>query len=659
MRSRSTVLFVLLVGCLVGGTAIVAAPVAGATGDIRLENTLSQSAADDRIDVETRLSIPDSTTELEIVIPEETEVQELDGFERIDSRTYEWTGTTAEPSIRYEYEGTVRGTRGDREGVFFVVADEWALVRTPSIAFDWWTTDPDSEVVRENTVAGDGIASTHMAYLGPYTEHTGTAAGQEFRLVVPDAADLREDPDDILATLETAAERLTIGERDPGVFVVAAPTAEHTWASAGLQRGGGGDMWVRDAERLGTNRDTWIHEYVHTRQQYTQPEDGRDGTVEATRWTIEGMADYYAALLPYEAGDITYDEFRDRLEAGTAPEYDGVRLVDRETWGGTDADYDRGALVFAHLDRRLRAEADTTLDAVVADINADEGEFTQRRFLEAIETAGGSDIRADAERYTETTETPPIASQREHVAAFGGPDVRYSIDGVAISGPYRNAASETPRLVVGETLKANVTAENVGDDAGSFEAQFQVGGETVAAESGRLEPGETARLAFSHPFDSAGEFEISIGSETLSVTVEEPAGLAVRDIAVEPIDPAVGDTITVRATAVSAADRPAKGEVVFAVDGTNIATESARVNDGSVTLETTVSFDEAGTYAVSAGDQSIELPVREPTASTGTEAEDDAEALPSVIDEQPGFGPAIALVAISLFIAARRSPGRR
>jgi hypothetical protein len=204
-----------------------------------------------------------------------------------------------------------------------------------------------------------------------------------------------------------------------------------------------------------------------------------------------------------------------------------------------------------------------------------------------------------------------------------------------------------------------VTAENVGDDAGSFEARFRVDGETVAAESGRLEPGETARLAFSHPFDSAGEFEISIGSETLSVTVEEPAGLAVRDIAVEPIDPAVGDTITVRATAVSAADRPAKGEVVFAVDGTNIATESARVNDGSVTLETTVSFDEAGTYAVSAGDQSIELPVREPTASTGTEAEDDAEALPSVIDEQPGFGPAIALVAISLFIAARRSPGRR
>ncbi|MEF8778776.1 MAG: hypothetical protein V5A36_07680, partial [Natronomonas sp.] len=301
----------------------------------------------------------------------------------------------------------------------------------------------------------------------------------------------------------------------------------------------------------------------------------------------------------------------------------------------------------------------STLDAVVADINTDDREFTQRRFLEAIENAGGSEIRADAERYTETDETPQIASQSEHVTAFGGPDVRYSIDGMAISGPYRNGTAETPRLVVGETLETNVTAENVGDDAGSFETEFRVDGETVATESGRLQPGETEAIVFGHPFDVPGEFEVSIGSETLSVTVEEPADLTVRDLAVESGDPVVGETITVRATAVSAADRPAEGEVVFAVDGTNIATESARVNDGSVTLETTVSLDEAGEYAVSAGDQSIELTVREPAASTGTEAEDDAEAVPSAIDEQPGFGPAIALVAISLLIAARRSLERR
>ena len=148
MKVRSAVLLALFVGCLVGGAAVFTAPVTAATGTVELENTLSQSAADDRIDVETRLSIPDSTTELEIVIPEETEVQELDGFERVDDRTYVWTGTTDEPSIRYEYEGTVRGTRGDREGVFFVVADEWALVRTPSIGVSWRTTATASRLVR-------------------------------------------------------------------------------------------------------------------------------------------------------------------------------------------------------------------------------------------------------------------------------------------------------------------------------------------------------------------------------------------------------------------------------------------------------------------------------------------------------------------------------
>ncbi len=640
MKSRPAVVFVLLVGALVCGAAAFSSPVAGSASDIEIENTLSQSPSDDRVDVETRVSIPDSAVELEIVIPEETDVYGTDGFERVDDRTYEWTGSTETPTVRYEYQGTVRDTRGDREGVRFVVADEWALVRTPGIGVSWASIAPDEEeIVRKNVVDGEGIASTHMAYLGPYTEHTGSAAGQGFRLVVPEAADLREEPENVLETLESSAERLTIGERDPGVFVIAAPTAEHTWVVAGVQRGSGGDMWVRDAERLGTNRDTWVHEYVHTRQRY-------EPTAE-TRWTVEGMADYYAALLPYEAGDIDYEAFRDRIEAGTDTEYGDVVLAEPGTWAGTDADYDRGTLVFAHLDRTLRSEADTTLDAVIAEINTDE-ELTQRRFLEVVETAGGSEIRSDLERYTETTETPPVPTRSEHVEAFGGPDVRYSVDETSVSGPYRNGTLDEPRLVTGETLEVNATARNVGSDSGAFEAELRVDGETVAVDSGRLASGESTTLSFSHGFDAPGEFDVSVGDETVTATVEEPAALAVTGLVAEPIDPTIGESVSLRATVEPAADRPAEGEVVFAVDGETVASESVRIAAGSTVVETAVSFDERGERTVSAGDRSVQVTVQGPVA-------EETEGEPAAVEDQPGFGIAIALVALAgVTLFARR-----
>ena len=632
MRVRSAVLFALLAGALIGGAAVFTAPATAATGTVELENELSQSPTEEYIDVQTRLSIPDSTRALEIVLPEGTDVYESNGFERVGGRTYEWTGSTAEPTLRYEYEGTVRGSHNDRSGVLFVAADEWALVRTPNVGVSWETTDQGSELVRENTVDGEGIASTHMAYLGPYTDYTGSAAGQEFRLVVPDAADLREDPEDILATLEAAARRIAIGERDTDVFVVAAPTAEHTWGSAGLQRGDGGDMWVRDAERLGTSRDTWIHEYVHTRQRY-------DPAAE-TRWTIEGLADYYAGLLPYEAGEIDYETFAARLEEGTDGAYDDVRLAEPETWDGTGANYDRGALVFAHLDRRLRAEAATPLDAVVAGVNDPESPMTQRRFLDAIGTAGGGGIRADAEQYTETTAAPPIPTRSEHAAAFGGPAIRYSIDEIAVSGSYRNETLDEPRLVTDETLEATVTAENVGSEAGAFEAELRVDGETAATDSGRLDPGETTELAFAHRFATAGEFAVSIGSRTLTVTVEEPAGIAVTDLTATPTEVEPGEPVTLSATVASVADRPGDGEVVFRVDGERVASEPVRIGAGSRTVETDVAFDDPGERTVSAGNQSITLTVEESTAETDTQTE------PPIVDEQPGFGPVAAVLAL-------------
>lgn len=632
VNARRVAVLVCLGCCL---AAIVATGSAAASGaEIEVENGISQSEAEDVVDVETRVSVPEAVVEFELELPAAAEVYELDGFERSGDGTYEWTGTAAEPSLRYEFDGAVGETHGDHDGPSFVVADEWALVRTPSTGASWRSTE-DVAFVRGNVADGQGVASTRMAYLGPYTEHTDRAGGQTFRLIVPEAAELAERPAAILDALRAAEARLAIGERSPGLFAVAAPTAGHEWGPAGLAAGDG-DMWVRDDQRLGTARDTWVHEYVHTRQNYRP--------TPATRWTIEGMADYYTALLAYERGGIGYDGFRDRLEAGTDPAYGDVRLADPGTWSGTRADYERGALVVAHLDRRLRAEADSSLDAVIAGFNEPDRELTRAAFLDAIEAAGGSDIRGDAERYTETTDAPPIASRSEHVNAFGGADVRYAVGGVAVSGPYRTGPIEEPVFVAGETLEVDVSVRNVGADAGPFAVELRGEDGVVASETGDLTAGGSTTLRFEHGFDTHGGFELVSGTERTPMVVEESADIRVISAAAEPSGVEPGDPVTLRATVASTANRPGVGEVAFVVDGETVATESVGTAD-TADIETVVEFDADAEYAVVAGGQSTAVDV-------------ERAGLPGVpgLDDQPGFGPAVAVVAliVAAVVARRR-----
>ncbi|CAI48395.1 probable secreted glycoprotein [Natronomonas pharaonis DSM 2160] len=540
MERRHVVVPLLSAVVLLFVLAAFTTPAAAASIDV--ENTLAQDDRDDYIAVETAVSVPENTAELEVTLPEGAVPERAVGFSQTDDRTFEWTGETTEPTVEYAYEATVREQRGGHEGLFYVDADEWAIVRTPLIGLSW--RGPDAEVVRESRVDGPGVASSHMAYLGPYEQHTRTAAGQQFSLVVPAAADLRESPEAILDSLTAASGRLDIGSRNENVFAIAAPTEFHEWGPAGLQRGPAGDMWVRDREPLDTARSAWVHEYVHTRQAFN---DAPDRHTDATRWTVEGMADYYAALLSYEAGDIDAETFRDRLEHGAGDEYTDVQLVDPDTWEGTNADYDRGALVFGHIDRRLRAESDTTLNAVVASMN-DADPLTHEAFLDAVEEAGGSDIRADAERYTETTAAPSVWDRGEHAAAFSD------------TPAYVSAVSVTPETAeVGEPITVSATVESTANGV-EHTVTFTVDGEPAGTETVTVDGATNATGVIE--FDEPGEY--TVGADDISTTV----------------------TVT---------DEPANGE-------------GAASDDGTVTPETTAAPDEATPTPGTTDDGSLPMP---------------------------------------------------
>ena len=601
MHRRAVLAAAVFVSLLAAGIAAVAAP---AAADVDVEHTVGTADDSGRVDVTTRLSIPGDTTGLEVTIPERTDVYETRGFTRVSDRTYEWTRSTDEPFLSYTMAGNVTVDRGAGERHLFAVTDEWAIVRSPRVSL----REPGGSVdaTRRHEVEGRGVAGPHITYLGPHEERTREGR-QRFRLVIPSDADMLATPDDVLDSIENASARLSFGRRDPEVFVVVAPTSVE-WATTGLQRGDA-DLWVRDIQRVDTARNVWVHEYVHTRQEYEPTEE--------TRWTVEAMAEYYAALVPYESGRIDKESVRRRMEHGADEEYGDVRLADPDTWDDSEGDYEKGTLVFGHLDRRLRAESDGSMARVFDAVG--DGELEQADFLSSVREVGDGDVQADAEEYTETTATPSVWSREQHVEAFGGPLFEERFDGFAVDGPYRSTTLEEPRAVAGERLEATVVVTNTGTEAGSFDLALRVDGRGVATRSGTLAPGETTTVAFAHEFGSAGEYDLSAGDASRAVVVEAPAEPRVTDLAVVPESAAIGETVRLRATVEPAADRPAGGSVTFTVDGETVASRAVGFV-GTTIVETTTTPDAPGEYTVAAGGRTASLSVRDETAIPNAEA---------------------------------------
>ncbi|WP_050032628.1 COG1470 family protein [Halorubrum halophilum] len=661
-----------------------AAPAAQTAGDdadvIRLRNEMVQTDERGTVGVTTRAEIPDRVTELEVTLRSvdagtDTDI-EADGFVPADDSgpdesVWEWDGETADPSLTYAVDAndTVEG-----EGPLavdgthrFVDAGEWALVRTPRVGAVWsYTGQYEGQVrsERETVVAGEGVASQTMAFLGPHEEYVREAAGQRYRLIVPDAADPVASPDEVFGVFAHASTALQVGARDEEVVAFAAPTGEVSWAVRGLQTGDA-DLWVRDREPAGTAADVWTHEYVHTRQAYRTEASGR--------WITEASATHYAALFALERGAADFDEFEATLARGERDPDASAVLSDPTTWEG-NADYTKGALVAGEIDRRLRVETDgaASLATVLRELNEADRPITNEDVLNAVEAAAAegaddataAEVRADAERLTTTRGTAETWGRDAHTAAFGETpaQVGYELadDGIRAAGEYRNrtVARDPVELVAGESLEAAVVASNTGGAAGSYDLSLSVDGEPVENRSGTLDAGAETVEHFEHSFNDPGEYEVQIGSERLTVAVSEPARPSVRGVSTASDRVAAGESVVANATVGNDASVPAGGEIEFRVDGETVATAPVRLDAGeeaTVGREITVD-DDGGSLGVGSGNVTVSVvgPVDEASTTVTVEG----AGLISV-DGAPGFGPAVALVSIVVAGTSLARRGRR
>jgi hypothetical protein len=581
--------------------------------------------------------VPDSVEELMVRPITDATVVETPGFE-VDPEGYVWDGETASPSLVLRVPANHTSTRTYEyveSGYTFVDAGPWALVRVPTVATRWSTTDERTELTTE-VRAERGVAGDAIAFLGDATVRERTAHGQTFRLVVPEVAGVGPGAGAVLDSLSAASRDLRVGDRDRMVPVFVAPTTV-SWGVTGVQLGDT-DVWVKADEPLAAPDNTWLHEYVHTRQNFSTDPSGR--------WLAEATAEYYAARLSHEQGLISFDTLRDLLARGTTFPYRDDVLASPATWTPLTP-YAKGALVVGGVDRQIRLATGSSLtfDSVFDRLNDAPAPVDNERFLRTVGDADGMASLEFARRYATTRAAPATWDEAAHREAFGTepPLMDYVFlpetdPALRVSGPWRNTTTTAPpTLAVGERFAVDVAVRNTGDVAGPYEAALRAGDRTTDAATGRLGAGDQETVELAAAFDQPGEYDVSVGFETIQVTVVEPAEAQVSRLRVNRSTVAPGDPVEVTARTDSPDDRPARGTVEFAAAGDIVASETVYLNAGEERdVSTVVSFDDTGERVVEAG-------------SARTTVTVERRAVP-----QPGVGIAGALLALVVAALARR-----
>jgi len=590
----------------------------------------------------------DASDTVSVGLSDRARVLNATGFDRRGER-YRVDGDTvadgAPSTLTYRLPVNRTAPGGGYEAVD---AGPWALVRTPSPS----VRAGNATVERRYAVDGPGVVDAGLAYLGPHSVYERTVEGQHLSLVVPAAAEPRDPPSAVLESLAAAARHVRVGDRDPSVLFVAAPTTVD-WAYA-AQQVGDAAAWVRDDQSLHDPRNAWLHEYVHTRQAFRPTRE--------SRWLVEGTASYYAALLSLRQGLVDHRAFRRHLLAGaTPPDRDAV-LAEPATWRDNRAAYRKGALVVAALDRGVRASTGgaRSFQWVFGRLNARGNRVGHATLGALVAAAGGRELRPTTDRYVTEPSAPPTWEADAHRRTFGWAPPQVSTALAALratgAGGTRTLDADGGAVVVlpGERLVASVRATNDGGRPGSVATRLWVDGTPVDRALRRVPARGYGLATVSHRFTEPGTYRVVAGGEAVRVRVIEPArSVRITDVSVDSRE--TGGELTVVTWVHNPRDRPARLSLPVTVDDEVVATRTVAVGPGEVRgVATTVTVDRPGRHRVVVADETAVVNV----SASGTVATADPPT--GVVDRPlPAGGPALPVAALVATAVAGAGAVRR
>ena len=298
---------------------------------------------------------PETDTGTDLTIPQTAgfEFVETHGFDReqLGSLGSWQTGASSALRVNRSAEShwlTYRtAPAGESQRDPYPTAEDWVIAPIPD--------HTDERVFLEP--AASGYVGDSTLYLGSFERESTTVGCQTFDVVVPAEAG-SIDTDERLADLESAARTIP-GRKYETVSVFVSPADLGTANRVGgFVRGETNEIVVaEDASALPTAA-VWIHEYVHTLQDYRSQSD--------LEWTVEGVATYAALETAVDTGRITPLEYDIALSRLNRAHEGGGSLTNASS---ELTPYARGTVVLARIDADLEAHSETTIYDLVAWLN--------------------------------------------------------------------------------------------------------------------------------------------------------------------------------------------------------------------------------------------------------------------------------------------------
>ncbi|MFB6131028.1 MAG: hypothetical protein ABEJ28_09435 [Salinigranum sp.] len=398
---------------------------AAAAGDSPIEFVYRYDRLPDSIGtvgIQVTVQLPSSITDFAFSLDHGASLEETTGFEKADGEhDFRWTQTTRSPVFSYTADVNRHGQELGK--LISVDTDSWALIdlNNPGFQFHyrWRGSDSDPGWIRSDKLPKSrGYAGYDLVFLGSPVEVTTQTigGGQTLRVILPQVtkrSGLDNSPGDIVATIAAAADELDVGARDREInlFLVTDPLAGgYTISNAGAAgRNRPDDIWMNESRPLDVPNNLWIHEYVHTRQEFR--------TTSETRWLIEGIAEYYGALLSWKQGHISEADARNYLQ--TQDDSD-ANLTDPSSWTGGNAAYTKGRRVVAALDGQIRrvTGGNANFQTVFRRLNARSGKLSYGDFKGLLATVADSDVVAWLDKYVASSDVPDIP--KDMLASQGG-----------------------------------------------------------------------------------------------------------------------------------------------------------------------------------------------------------------------------------------------
>ncbi len=225
--------------------------------------------------------------------------------------------------------------------------------RTPSLVFELVSFEDGLEYPRgENWMIGPSLQHTgnvtlqmnpngsigpDFMYIGDYSTEIKKVGCQKLLLVVPDPLkpELSVSKSRIVNTVAESSRRLNVGAARNVVRMYA---VEGSLGQYGNNEPSGytttsGNFLATASQGFDRADNVWIHEYVHTRQDYI--------AISGSQWTVEGTATYLTARLAVEQGLATprqYDSVLARSEVlpnGTSLNENHQRTKYAYFWGAS------------------------------------------------------------------------------------------------------------------------------------------------------------------------------------------------------------------------------------------------------------------------------------------------------------------------------------